>query len=1383
MGLTLMEEKASIQKFLSKKKLISVIIPVYNVEKYIEKCIDSVINQTINLENLEIILVNDGSTDSSLKILKKYKEKYHNIILVDQENMGLGNARNSGLQHVSGRYIAFLDSDDHIPLDTYEKLYNATENETFDIVAGKMAYIDSYENIKHVTFNNLFNNNEKEISVDIKSNRKYWDLFRYGNVVYRIYKAELVIRNNLKFPGHMLMEDVPFSTPANLLAKNIKVINDVVYCYLQRADSIMGQLKTDSNMIQVKNKQPFIDIFRSIEVTYNNLKHNSLDEYKYIFDYIVLDNHLMYRDRIKEFISKDCIDLYSLTDTEFNYVSSICKSIIMNTSMETFSLLDTNKRNIYLDLKNEFKICDVIGTKVNVSIIIPVYNAAKYLRQCLDSLINQTFKEIEIICVNDGSTDNSLDIIKEYMKFDERIIVIDQYNQGAAVARNTGLDVAKGEYLHFLDSDDWLELNAIEILYKKAKTDDLDILNFYRRCYDITTNQKYIDFFFDKNQISDVYSAKCVPDILFKTGTSAVYNKLYKHSFIKDKKIRFQNLETCNDIYFAYYALALASKISIIDKPLITYRIHATNMSATRGTHWNCIFKAYEKLMKDLQSVFNKNVKLQNSFQEKMVLQFSYEYKHTTEKDKFIDMAKSLLADKQFLMFLKQIIKVSVIIPVYNVERYLRDCLDSVINQTLKEIEIICINDGSTDGSFEILKEYEKKDARIKIFSQENKGLSATRNVGIKFCQGEYINFLDSDDMLELNALELLYNKAFKDNLDILYFDAKTLFESNALLNEHKQHDDYYVRKNHYHIVCRGIDFFVALRHDKAYRSMVQIQLISRQYLNSIKLFFYEGIYHEDEFFTFKSMLLANRVCHLSQKLFIRRIRENSIMTEEKGFKHFYGYLTCYIQALGFSFNFFCTSTEMEYVLEQLKSLFRSAFNIYCQGNGFEQGYLDKLTTIERYIFNLASGQDRLAANRDYIAIAAKRDNLKGEKLMAKITIRDFFGKLRRKALKAMFGRELINSILQINQTEAILNLKNTLNASVKSMKTVSRDEIEQIVSRKTDALNSKIDTLGQKVDNLSQKTEATRHRIDIFNQTTGILGQKTDIMRQKTDILATKTDDMSRKADALSRKADEFTKKVDMLSKKSDDLSKKSDDLGKKIEEQKNKTIETRKRTGEILDALLFNSTIENCEWLSDKSFAFGGWAMDTAALYTVFRILNDVKPKNILEFGLGQSSKMVHQYANFFSDITALTVEHDQNWINFFIAGLNKNSIISVKQADKIIVNYNGFETASYDRMNELTESTKYDFVVVDGPIGSEHYSRSQIIEIAKKSLSEQFCILIDDSQRNGEQETVKEVCRILESKGINYLQREYSGEKKHAIICSEDLKFLLTLRKIYY
>lgn len=113
-----------------------------------------------------------------------------------------------------------------------------------------------------------------------------------------------------------------------------------------------------------------------------------------------------------------------------------------------------------------------------VSIIVPIYNVEQYLTECLDSLVNQTLRDIEIICVNDGSPDHSADIVRRYMHLDARITLIEQENRGLSGARNTGLRVAKGEYVYFMGSDDWLEADAMDICYNVAKKDRIDVVFF-----------------------------------------------------------------------------------------------------------------------------------------------------------------------------------------------------------------------------------------------------------------------------------------------------------------------------------------------------------------------------------------------------------------------------------------------------------------------------------------------------------------------------------------------------------------------------------------------------------------------------------------------------------------------------------------------------------------------------------------------------------------------------------------------------------------------------------------------------------------------------------------------------------------------------------------
>ena len=207
----------------------------------------------------------------------------------------------------------------------------------------------------------------------------------------------------------------------------------------------------------------------------------------------------------------------------------------------------------------------VVQNKINytpkVSVIIPVYNVEQYLRECLDSVVNQTLKEIEIICVDDGSTDKSLDILLEYAKKDNRITVLKQENLHAGVARNAGLAVARGEYLSFLDSDDFFELNMHNEVYKKAVNTNAEIVMFNAYLYDDTKKQdNEVDWTLKVQDVPEIFSYKDIPNTIFKLSNCWVWNRLYKSAFIKENNLRFQKLGCANDTYFSCISSIQAKK-------------------------------------------------------------------------------------------------------------------------------------------------------------------------------------------------------------------------------------------------------------------------------------------------------------------------------------------------------------------------------------------------------------------------------------------------------------------------------------------------------------------------------------------------------------------------------------------------------------------------------------------------------------------------------------------------------------------------------------------------------------------------------------------------------------------------------------------------------
>jgi glycosyltransferase involved in cell wall biosynthesis len=213
---------------------------------------------------------------------------------------------------------------------------------------------------------------------------------------------------------------------------------------------------------------------------------------------------------------------------------------------------------------------------IKVSIIIPIYNTSTYLGKCLESVCNQTLKEIEIICINDGSTDCSIDIINQFAEHDSRILILNRPNRGAGISRNEAISCANGEYLGFVDSDDWIELDMFEQLYYHSKylDSDLTICEFK-----IFNNEKGNSIKPDWAilPIDDSFQDRCftwkdVKDNFFKLHVGPT-NKLYKRDFIKRIDAQFGSYKALEDYQFALTCILNASKIAILKKDLYFYRL------------------------------------------------------------------------------------------------------------------------------------------------------------------------------------------------------------------------------------------------------------------------------------------------------------------------------------------------------------------------------------------------------------------------------------------------------------------------------------------------------------------------------------------------------------------------------------------------------------------------------------------------------------------------------------------------------------------------------------------------------------------------------------------------------------------------------------------
>ncbi|MBQ6570553.1 MAG: glycosyltransferase [Clostridia bacterium] len=239
---------------------------------------------------------------------------------------------------------------------------------------------------------------------------------------------------------------------------------------------------------------------------------------------------------------------------------------------------------------------------------------------------------------------------------------------------------------------------------------------------------------------------------------------------------------------------------------------------------------------------------------------------------------------------------ISVVVPVYNVEKYLEQCVDSILAQTYKNFEIILTDDGSTDSSGRMCDEFAKKDSRIKSVHRKNGGLSAARNTGLSNSSGEYVYFLDSDDYIVPEALTLLIDKAEKEGAEIVFFDAVSFDEETG----EKCRKQNYIRRTGYGMAS-GKEMLALQQKRSDFHSSVPLMFFRRDFLLENRLEFIEGILYEDMVFTFQALSLAKCVTQLEKVLYMRRYREGSIVKSKKNAKNFLSSLSVYEHIVKFA--------------------------------------------------------------------------------------------------------------------------------------------------------------------------------------------------------------------------------------------------------------------------------------------------------------------------------------------------------------------------------------------------------------------------------------------------------------------------------------------------
>ena len=645
---------------------VSVIMPVYNCEDFLQVSVESILNQT--LSDLELICVDDGSTDNSLNILKKYETQDSRVKVYSLDHLGGGDARNFALNHICGEYLYFMDADDILDLNAFEDFYPISKSKNLDFLIFKAKKHD----VKTGKYFETDYYNMKNLSNFVKD--KVFKFDDIGNLIFGInvtpwckfYNTQFILNTGAKFRENSKFHDNKFFWEILFQAEKIFFLDKFYYTQNIHSDSLIESCgKSHMDAIPVSNDT--INIF---------IKHNQFDKFKAnLFNskvYHTIRRYDEIQDVFKELyfteLKKDfkllkCSDfrnnLYShnkfLFDCvliaknydDFNHLKEFCEVFTNNhlslgekieKYKEWYDCLDDDYKQLFFDNPKSMNIYNYL-----VSVIIPTYNSESFIKNTFGSLLRQTigFEKLEVIFVDDASCDNTPQIIDELALKYENVVSLkyenvvsfhlDKNSGAGGKPRDVGMDHATADYLMFLDSDDLFFEDACEFLHDEITTENIDVVsgaitkdgeNVSPGFWENTLTSPEDNFHIRQNKVrklvTDDFTLKInsIDDCESVIANYGFSSKIYRKSFLLKNNIYFPYSTVAEDSVFLLNVLLNAHGIKFINK-IVYYYIQRTedgnasiNFTITKESMINRInsyFKMFSISMeKNKSQIFKK---------------------------------------------------------------------------------------------------------------------------------------------------------------------------------------------------------------------------------------------------------------------------------------------------------------------------------------------------------------------------------------------------------------------------------------------------------------------------------------------------------------------------------------------------------------------------------------------------------------------------------------------------------------------------------------------------------------------------------------------------------------------------------------------------------
>jgi len=533
-----------------------------------------------------------------------------------------------------------------------------------------------------------------------------------------------------------------------------------------------------------------------------------------------------------------------------------------------------------------------------ISVIVPVYNTAEeYLRQCFDSCANQTYFNLEIIIVDDGSKPTTAKFCDNYARKDKRVQVIHKQNDGLNNARRTGFEASAGNYVTFVDSDDIIDLEFIEKLYWSIEDNKADIaVSEYVEFTDVdniktipNAHNLPLSAETDKKRLLEYIVRGAYPSM--RGYSAVVWCKLYRASLLRQIDWDASNYRINEDEFFSPQTHLLADRVSFVNEQLYHYRRGLEDSLSVlvkdnehNGVKVSYLAFAYELYQYCVNLSGQHNIEMNEWLIERYYNMLCNRVRELMQISQFLpscqeellrqysnlrdEISTTMYSDSYKLMCCKPNTQVSIIVPIYNTDvKYMKDCFDSVKRQTYWSVEVLLVDDGSNKKTVDFCKKYIANLLNWSVISQKNGGPSIARNRGLRIAQGEYIQFVDSDDIINDDMIEKMVTEAEATKADIVVCRFKSFDESPSRVI--------------YHEPLVEISSKEASKLSEKILNIsapsVCVKMLNRKFISVNELQFDESLARgEDLLFTSQALTMSNKISMLNEYLYNYRVSNSS---------------------------------------------------------------------------------------------------------------------------------------------------------------------------------------------------------------------------------------------------------------------------------------------------------------------------------------------------------------------------------------------------------------------------------------------------------------------------------------------------------------------------